>query len=158
MDNMLTEGELRRRRREFHALAGQIETEPRGREAIRYGLDGPQGRQLYESCFDQELLDLLRERAAALGRSPAQNEVHWTCRTYLRARFKNWPNALRAARRSAGRSPSPSAGGFRMPAAPGPMPSISWVWSPIAPADPFPSAPPSTGQPICEVSFWISPL
>lgn len=105
MDNILTEGELRRRRQELHALAGRLESEPRGKEAIRYGLDGPQGRQLYESCSDQELLALLRERAAALGRSPAQNEVHWTCRTYLRARFKNWPNALRAAglSRSAGR-------------------------------------------------------
>ena len=105
MDDMLTDGELNRRRRELHALVGQIETEPRGRAAFRYGLDGPQGRQLYESCSDQELLDLLRERAEALGRSPAQNEVHWTCRTYLRARFKNWPNALRAAglSRSAGR-------------------------------------------------------
>ena len=109
MDDRLTEGELRRRRRELHALAGRPEPEPRGREAIRYGLDGPQGRQLYESCSDQELLDLLRERAAALGRSPAQNEVHWTCRAYLRARFKNWPGALRAAglSRSAGRSGRP---------------------------------------------------
>lgn len=105
MDNMLTEGELRRRRQELHALVGRLEAEPRGKEAIRYGLDGPQGRQLYESCSDQELLALLRERAGDLGRSPAQNEVHWTCRTYLRARFKNWPNALRAAglSRSAGR-------------------------------------------------------
>ena len=105
MDHMLTEGELRRRRRELHALAGKAEAEPQGKERIRYGLDGPQGRQLYESCSDQELLELLRERAGALGRSPAQNEVHWTCRTYLRARFKNWPNALRAAglSRSAGR-------------------------------------------------------
>lgn len=105
MDHMLTEGELRRRRRELHALAGKAEVEPQGKERIRYGLDGPQGQQLYESCSDQELLELLRERAGALGRSPAQNEVHWTCRTYLRARFKNWPNALRAAglSRSAGR-------------------------------------------------------
>ena len=105
MDERLTEGELRRRRRELHALAGKAETEPRGKERIRYGLDGPQGRQLYESCSDGELLALLRERAEALGRSPAQNEVHWTCRTYLRARFKNWPGALRAAglSRSAGR-------------------------------------------------------
>ena len=97
MDERLTEGELRRRRRELHTLAGKAETEPRGKERIRYGLDGPQGRQLYESCSDGELLALLRERAEALGRSPAQNEVHWTCRTYLRARFKNWPGALRAA-------------------------------------------------------------
>ena len=97
MDERLTEGELRRRRRELHAPAGKAETEPRGKERIRYGLDGPQGRQPYESCSDGELLALLRERAEALGRSPAQNEVHWTCRTYLRARFKNWPGALRAA-------------------------------------------------------------
>lgn len=70
MDHMLTEGELRRRRRELHALAGKAEAEPQGKERIRYGLDGPQGRQLYESCSDQELLELLRERAGALGRSP----------------------------------------------------------------------------------------
>ena len=105
MENRLTEGELRRRRQELHVLAGHAEMEPGAELLLRYGLDGPQGRQLYESCSDQELLDLLRERAEELGRSPAQNEVHWTCRTYLRARFKNWPGALRAAglSRSAGR-------------------------------------------------------
>ena len=105
MENRLTEGELRRRRQELHVLAGHAEMEPGAELLLRYGLDGPQGRQLYESCSDQELLDLLRERAEELGRSPAQNEVHWTCRTYLRARFKNWPGAPRAAglSRSAGR-------------------------------------------------------
>ena len=59
MDHMLTEGELRRRRRELHALAGKAEAEPQGKERILYGLDGPQGRQLYESCSDQELLERL---------------------------------------------------------------------------------------------------
>ena len=53
---------------------------------------------------------------------------------------------------------SPSGGGSRRPAAPGPTPSTSWGWSPAVPADPFPSTPPSSERPICEVSSWIRPL
>ena len=70
-----------------------------------YALDTEFGAQLYASFSDDELLELLRESAKHLGRSPSQREVHWLLRTYLRTRFKNWPGALRAAglSRSAGR-------------------------------------------------------
>lgn len=70
-----------------------------------YSLDTEQGAQLYASFSDEELLELLRESARHLGRSPSQWEVHWLLRTYLKKRFKNWPGALRAGGlgRSAGR-------------------------------------------------------
>ena len=70
-----------------------------------YALDTEQGAQLYASFSDDELLELLRESARQLGRSPSQWEVHGILRIYLKTRFKNWPGALRAAglSRSAGR-------------------------------------------------------
>ena len=75
------------------------------KEDAQYSLDTEQGAQLYASFSDDELLELLRERARQLGRSPSQWEVHWLLRTYLKTRFKNWPGALRAAglSRSAGK-------------------------------------------------------
>ena len=70
-----------------------------------YALDTEFGAQLYASFSDDELLELLRESARQLGRSPSQWEVHGILRIYLKTRFKNWPGALRAAglSRSAGR-------------------------------------------------------
>lgn len=70
-----------------------------------YSVDTEEGAQLYASFSDDELLELLRRNAQRLGHSPSQGEVHWILRAYLKARFKNWPGALRAAglSRSAGR-------------------------------------------------------
>ena len=70
-----------------------------------YSVDTLEGAALYASFSDDELLELLRESAKRLGRSPSQREVHWLLRIYLKTRFKNWPGALRAAglSRSAGR-------------------------------------------------------
>ena len=58
---------------------------------------GKRGEELYESFSDQELLDILREAVAELGRLPSQKEVFCVYRCYIRKRFKNWPTALRAA-------------------------------------------------------------
>lgn len=82
-------------------LSGEAEE----KETDCYALDTERGAQLYASFSDDELLELLRESAKHLGRSPSQWEVHWLLRTYLKTRFKNWPGALRAAglSRSAGR-------------------------------------------------------
>lgn len=73
--------------------------------ASRCSVDTAEGERLYTSFSDDELLELLREAARQLGHSPSQGEVHEILRTYLKARFKNWPGALRAAglSRSAGR-------------------------------------------------------
>jgi hypothetical protein len=58
---------------------------------------GVDGRHLYNSYTDEELLDFLREAAARLGRAPTQKEVFCVYRSYIRRRFTNWPAALRAA-------------------------------------------------------------
>lgn len=82
-------------------LSGEAEA----KEDDPYSLDTERGAQLYASFSDDELLELLRGSAQRLGHSPSQGEVHWILRAYLKARFKNWPRALRAAglSRSAGR-------------------------------------------------------
>ena len=82
-------------------LTGEAEA----KEDDQYSLDTERGAQLYASFSDDELLELLRGSAQYLGHSPSQGEVHWILRAYLKARFKNWPRALRAAglSRSAGR-------------------------------------------------------
>ena len=71
----------------------------------RFSAAAPEGERLCACFSDEELLALLRAAGEKLGRSPAQGEVHWLLRDYLRARFRNWPGALRAAgmSRSAGR-------------------------------------------------------
>ena len=63
----------------------------------RLGMQSPEGKLLYESFTDQELLDVLRERAGELGHSPAQKEVFWAYRAYIKKRFEKWPYALKAA-------------------------------------------------------------
>jgi hypothetical protein len=58
---------------------------------------GEDGRLLYGSFTDDELLDILRQAAAELGRAPTQKEVFCVHRSFIRRRFTNWPIALRAA-------------------------------------------------------------
>lgn len=58
---------------------------------------GAEGRGLYQSYSDEELLDILRGAAAELGRLPSQKEVFCVYRAFIRRRFVNWPTALRAA-------------------------------------------------------------
>ena len=58
---------------------------------------GPSGRQLYRSFSDDDLLDMIREEAAVLGRVPAQREVFCVYRDYILRRFGNWIKALQAA-------------------------------------------------------------
>ncbi|WP_130862913.1 homing endonuclease associated repeat-containing protein [Bacilliculturomica massiliensis] len=55
------------------------------------------GKLLYGSFSNEELLDLLRARTGELGHVPAQKEVFWVYRNYLRLRFDKWPYALKKA-------------------------------------------------------------
>lgn len=68
-------------------------------------MDREEGAELCAAFTDEELLELLRVTARRLDHSPAQGEVHWLLRQYLRSRFRNWPGTLRAAglSRAAGR-------------------------------------------------------
>lgn len=68
-------------------------------------MDSLEGAELCAVFTDDELLELLRVTARRLDHSPAQGEVHWLLRQYLRSRFRNWPGTLRAAglSRAAGR-------------------------------------------------------
>lgn len=55
------------------------------------------GKAVYKSYGDEELLQMLRRYAHQLGHAPAQKEVYWIFRNYLRLRFQKWPYALKKA-------------------------------------------------------------
>lgn len=109
----LSESELRRRRAWLARLAeehpGQSATDPDLPAEIRaaFSLSEEAGAAFYGSLSDEDLLDVLRRRAEELGRSPAQKEIYWVWRAYLRQRFGKWPYALTAA----GLSKSAGSGG-----------------------------------------------
>lgn len=63
----------------------------------RYSPMSKEGRPLYEHFTDGELLNLLRSRAEILGHAPAQKEMFWVFRAYIKQRFGKWPYALKAA-------------------------------------------------------------
>lgn len=63
----------------------------------RFSPDSVQGKQIYESFSDEELLKLLRERYEQTGRIPKRSEtcyVHWQ---YIKRRFGSWTQALQKA-------------------------------------------------------------
>ncbi|MFV0516663.1 MAG: homing endonuclease associated repeat-containing protein [Aminipila sp.] len=60
---------------------------------INYG----KGKLVYLSFSDEDLCQLLREKARELKHVPAQKELHWLYRIYIKRRFGNWPKALIAA-------------------------------------------------------------
>ncbi len=62
-----------------------------------FSLESKTGERFYRSLTDEDLLDVLRRYAQRLGRSPAQREVYWVWRTYIKKRFGKWPYALSAA-------------------------------------------------------------
>jgi len=71
-----------------------------------YSTSSTIGQAIYLSFSDEELLELLKVEAKRLGHSPAQKEVFWVYRFYIRNRFQRWPYALERAglSRSAGKS------------------------------------------------------
>lgn len=60
----------------------------------KYAISTPNGRKAYTELTDEDLLGVLRDRAAELGHSPSQKEVFWVWREYIKMRFKKWPYAL----------------------------------------------------------------
>ena len=63
----------------------------------RYALAGKEGKRLYSSFSDEELLQFLRDTASELDHTPSQKEVFWVMREYIKRRFGKWPYALRLA-------------------------------------------------------------
>lgn len=59
-----------------------------------YARSTASGRYIYEAFTSEELLEILRLTAKQLGHSPAQKEVLWVVREYVRQRFGKWPYAL----------------------------------------------------------------
>ena len=64
---------------------------------INYSIQTDTGRVFYRSLSDDVLLSVLKKRADELGHSPAQKEIFWVWREYIKTRFKRWPYALKAA-------------------------------------------------------------
>nr|WP_225877725.1 hypothetical protein [Alkalibacter mobilis] len=62
-----------------------------------FSLSTKSGKQLYNYLSDEDLLDVLRNKADKLGRSPSQKEIFCVWREYIKTRFKKWPLALKAA-------------------------------------------------------------
>lgn len=62
-----------------------------------FSLKTEKGRQFYRSLNDETLLEILREKAKELGHSPAQAEIFWIWRSYIKKRYGKWPYALEAA-------------------------------------------------------------
>ena len=62
-----------------------------------YMLASPVGKRIYESFSDDELKEILIGFYADNGRSPAQKEIFFVYKHYIRVRFGNWPWALQAA-------------------------------------------------------------
>lgn len=64
---------------------------------INYSMQTDTGNAFYRSLTDELLLSVLRKKADELGHSPAQKEIFWVWREYIKAIFKRWPYALKAA-------------------------------------------------------------
>ena len=77
-----------------------------GRE---FSLSSKNGHALYDLLTNDDLLDIMKNRAKQLGHSPSQKEMFWVLREYIKVRFKKWPTALRLAGlpTSAGGGPKP---------------------------------------------------
>lgn len=59
-----------------------------------FSLTTPSGKEIYNSFSNDELIEILRKKAANLNHSPAQKEVLWVVREYIKKRFDKWPYAL----------------------------------------------------------------
>lgn len=55
------------------------------------------GKLVYQSFSDEELCEILKNLTREKGHVPAQKELHWLYRVYIKRRFGNWPKALLAA-------------------------------------------------------------
>lgn len=62
-----------------------------------YAASNARGHIVCESFTDEELLDYIRAEAKQLDHAPAQKELFWVMRDYIKRRFKRWPYAMKAA-------------------------------------------------------------
>ena len=62
-----------------------------------YAASDARGHSVYESFTDEELLDYIRAETKRLNHAPAQKELFWVMRDYIKRRFKRWPYAMKAA-------------------------------------------------------------
>ncbi|WP_312091979.1 homing endonuclease associated repeat-containing protein [Aminipila sp.] len=60
-------------------------------------VESGKGKIVYSSFSDEDLCKLLQNKAKQLGYVPAQKEIYWLYRIYIKKRFGNWPKALMAA-------------------------------------------------------------
>ena len=103
---MLTMEQIKRHR----VLLGELSSKPFAdgetqREAERrliaqwrdFVPDKAIGRQICESFTDEELIAILQDAFARLGRAPVQNDIFCFYRTYVKHRFITWSAALKAA-------------------------------------------------------------
>lgn len=109
----LSEHEVEAGLRLLRSYQGDTEADSDHTESELYqnfALDTQKGRVFYESLEDQVLLDILREKARELGHSPAQGEMFWVWRSYIKKRYGKWPYALQ----KAGLSKAAGKGGKRI--------------------------------------------
>lgn len=96
----LTRQEIEGRFRLIRAYRGNPDADSDNPESELYqncALDTKRGQAFYNSLEDQALLDILREKAEELGHSPAQAEMFWVWRSYIKKRYGKWPYALQKA-------------------------------------------------------------
>lgn len=62
-----------------------------------YATSCAMGHAVYESFTDEELLAYIRSEARRLNHAPAQRELFWVMRDYIKKRFRRWPYAMKAA-------------------------------------------------------------
>nr|WP_315020823.1 hypothetical protein [uncultured Aminipila sp.] len=60
-------------------------------------INSGKGKVVYSNFSDEDLCQILKVKAKELGYVPAQKEVYWLYRIYIKRRFGNWPKALIAA-------------------------------------------------------------
>ena len=98
----LTSDELDRYKKQLKGLAEKAKEDGTLEEYSAplmeiYMLTSPVGKCIYESFSDDELKEILIGFYADNGRSPAQKEIFFVYKHYIRSRFGNWPWALQAA-------------------------------------------------------------
>lgn len=98
----LTPEEAAQYRKRIAEIAKQAAQNPQDEEVQlreqyqRFTLSHGLGRAVYASYSDEELMQILCWTADELGHVPAQHDVFFLYRIYLKARFRTWPAALRA--------------------------------------------------------------
>lgn len=75
----------------------ELGSEPGSELSRSFSTGEAAGRAFYKSLSDEDLVEMLKEETRRLGHVPAQKEVFWIYRNYLRMRFDKWPYALKKA-------------------------------------------------------------